>query len=387
MVPMPNPKSFNANFGCTALFLTVLGLSISFGTLFGQAMLLASPPVFMAATALATATAIPYGAFLLWLDRNEKEPLALIAIAFLWGAMGATVIGGTIAAVTQFFVSLLIDNEAVIGFYGVSIAAPIFEEVVKGLGVLAIAIAFRNEFDNVLDGIVYGAMVGLGFAWFENILYYYSTGQDNGFAAMIELALARGVFHGLAGHVTFTALTGLGLGLARVQRKGWLRWLWPVLGLGLGIISHFIWNTFASILLLPAPNETIALLVFLPVAVILLQLPFVLLVGLILGFVWNHENEIIVASLEGESSDLIQPQIVASLVPARARTTRGLRLLMAAGPRAWWRQRTYEQTLIELAFALWHHRSDSPNTPSEDNTTIERLRQRITTHNESQSNG
>ena len=79
------------------------------------------------------------------------------------------------------------------------------------LGVLAIA---RDEFDSVLDGLVYGALVGVGFAMTENILYFgeaYLTGDLGNFGTLV---LARAVLGGL-GHPAYTAVTGAAFGWSR----------------------------------------------------------------------------------------------------------------------------------------------------------------------------
>ena len=78
-------------------------------------------------------------------------------------------------------------------------------------------VLFRREVDNVLDGIIYGALIGLGFAWFENIHYYVRVGED-GPVAMLSLAWVRGVLNGAGGHATFTGLTGFAFGVFRVVR-------------------------------------------------------------------------------------------------------------------------------------------------------------------------
>lgn len=375
--PVPNPNTILARSGCLVVFALVLATSIMCSSLLSGVMLITEPTIFGVALAMATATAVPYGIFLLWLDRNEKEPAFLIALAFLWGAVAATTLSIPTSLISTGIVAMASNSPELGGFFATSIAAPVFEELFKGLGVLAIAIAFHNEFDNILDGIIYGAIVGLGFAWFENILYYQSMGAENGISSMAELAVARGVYHGIAGHATFTALTGLGLGLARVHRRGMLRWLWPVAGLALGTLSHFIWNTFAGIVMMPAPTETIGLLVYLPVAVLLLQLPFVFLVGVVVAFVWRHENKIITRSLTDESSGIATPEDIAKLVPARTRSCASMGRLFKRGPRVWWRQRMVERSLIDLAFALWHHRSEHPELSPDENPTVRRLRGRV----------
>jgi len=340
-------------------------------------MLIGQPKIFLVALTFATLTAVPYAAFLLWLDRNEKEPAFLIVLAFLWGAMAATTLSIPTSLISTGLVAMVSNSPELGGIFAMSIAAPVFEELFKGAGVLAIAIAFRHEFDNILDGIIYGAIVGLGFAWFENILYYHSMGTEQGFSSMAELAVARGVYHGIAGHATFTALTGVGLGIARVQREGLVRWFWPLAGLSLGILSHFMWNTFAPIIAMPAPTQTIAYLVFIPIAVLLLQLPFVLLIACVLTFVWQHENSIIARSLADEDPDIVKPEDLTSLVPARARTARSLRRLFSQGPISWWRHRMVERALIDLAFAIWHHQAEEPDEPADSNLAVRRLRKRV----------
>jgi hypothetical protein len=56
----------------------------------------------------------------------------------------------------------------------------------------------------------------------------------------------RTVLFGL-NHSFFTALTGIGLGYARLARERWKRWLAPLLGLGAAITFHAIHNLGASL--------------------------------------------------------------------------------------------------------------------------------------------
>ena len=76
--------------GCVFLlmFPFVLGLSIIMLT---TAVTFTNGPwVFTLAAVLASATAVPYGLLLIWLDRNEPEPMYLVVAAFVWGAVFAT---------------------------------------------------------------------------------------------------------------------------------------------------------------------------------------------------------------------------------------------------------------------------------------------------------
>ena len=85
------------------------------------------------------------------------------------------------------------------------------------------------------DGLVYGALVGLGFTWFEAALYVVNVYAKFGVAAYGLQLGARYALFGLGGHAMFTALFGASLGLALQTRRKWLRILAPIAGLCLAI--------------------------------------------------------------------------------------------------------------------------------------------------------
>ncbi|MEO5888560.1 MAG: PrsW family glutamic-type intramembrane protease, partial [Anaerolineales bacterium] len=120
-------------------------------------------------------------AFVNWLDRYEKEPKLLLGAAFLWGVIVAG--GGAYVLNTVFGIGIyvLTGSEGAAEFGTTSIIAPIIEEGLKGLAVLAVFHMFRSEFDSILDGIVYASITAMGFAAIENVLYIYRNGfLENG---------------------------------------------------------------------------------------------------------------------------------------------------------------------------------------------------------------
>ncbi|MDO2936332.1 PrsW family intramembrane metalloprotease [Paeniglutamicibacter sulfureus] len=176
-----------------------------------------------------------------WVDRWDPEPRALLALGLLWGA-GASVAGSLL--VGDVFMELFFDPAGRLGMdlFGAVVQAPIVEELAKGAGVLLIFWINRAHFDGPIDGIVYGGIVGAGFAFTENILYFGSSYAEPG--APGELAtvfVLRGLFSPFA-HVMFTAWTGFALGLcAERGRRG--RWpLYLLMGLVPAMIGHFLWN-------------------------------------------------------------------------------------------------------------------------------------------------
>ena len=64
--------------------------------------------------------------------------------------------------------------------------APIVEEFAKGLGVFLIFVSARRAFDGPIDGIVYGALVGAGFAFTENIQYFAVSFIEGGVGRCLD---------------------------------------------------------------------------------------------------------------------------------------------------------------------------------------------------------
>ena len=186
------------------------------------------------ATALSIAPTIGYGWLVLRLDRYEAEPAKALAASFLWGAVGA------VAVAILFEVILQIPIRSVFLEYAVN--APVIEESAKGIALLAILVFYRHELDNVLDGVVYGALIGLGFAMTENILYLGSTYAESGGLALTQLFIARAILGGF-GHAAYTAMTGAAIGWAREQHgQGVWRFLVPVSGWAAAVLLHAFWN-------------------------------------------------------------------------------------------------------------------------------------------------
>src|SRR5579872_5700001 len=105
---------------------------------------------------------VTYALFVKWCDRFEPEPWWLLICAFLWGAVFATIGGGTLSAIGE----AVIHGTTGIGgqeleSIGATVLAPIFEEGAKGLGVAIIAVLsalWLKELDGPLDGAIYGGI-------------------------------------------------------------------------------------------------------------------------------------------------------------------------------------------------------------------------------------
>lgn len=204
--------------------------------------------IFLLTVVLSFGPAFGYAAIVYWLDRFEKEPKRLLVGAFLWGALVATIgaiIGTTIL---QGGVIALTGDELLAETSGTTIFAPLVEESLKGLAVLLIWLVFPREFDSPLDGMVYGAITGLGFAATENVLYLYFLGYEtDGMGGLITLFVLR-VILGAWGHAVYTAFIGLGLALARLSPYWAVRILAPFVGWLIAVFLHALHNTMATVL-------------------------------------------------------------------------------------------------------------------------------------------
>ena len=221
------------------IFLTVAML---FGACVMAFVLLASgaPTALVVGTILAALPLGPLVATFLWLDRYEPEPRGLILAALGWGALVATAIALILQAIGQV---ALRTPEQLSG----AIVAPITEEATKGIFVVLLLLVRRHELDGILDGIVYAGMVGIGFAFSENILYLATAymGGDGigpgGLEAATGTFVVRGIFSPFA-HPFFTSLIGVGVGYAVVTRSGFWRFFAPLLGYVGAVLAHALWN-------------------------------------------------------------------------------------------------------------------------------------------------
>jgi protease PrsW len=107
------------------------------------------------------------------------------------------------------------------------VTAPVVEELAKCFALLVLFRELKDEFDGVVDGVVYAAMVGLGFAMIENV-QYYGAAISEGVESSVVTFVLRGVVSPFA-HPLFTAMFGIGLGYVRERHghpRSWARRRW-----------------------------------------------------------------------------------------------------------------------------------------------------------------
>jgi RsiW-degrading membrane proteinase PrsW (M82 family) len=192
--------------------------------------------------------AVAYLWFIHYEDRYTTVPRKLAAAGFVWGA---------VAAIGAF---ALLGNDAVMNLYaktfgasfafdwGAALTAPINEELAKGAGILLLLTLAPRLIRSPFDGLIVGALVGLGFQISEDISYAF-IGAANAFGdvgAAWTTIIAR-TLASIPSHWMFSGIFGAGLvwfiGRPEVPaRKG--------LGAGLmltAMLMHGLWNASSAI--------------------------------------------------------------------------------------------------------------------------------------------
>ena len=291
-----------------------------------------------------TPLVIAYALFVRWCDRFEPEPWWLLACAFIWGAFFATLGGGISSAIGEAVARGMTgaaDHDPGIDAFGATVLAPVFEEGFKGLGVLligAVSAMGLKELDGPLDGAIYGGIVGLGFTLTEDILYVASQYAEAGLGGFVLLLFLRTVLLGLS-HCTFTAMTGLGFGIAAESRSLFVKILAPFGGYCLAVAMHAFHNA------LPTFFGEEGLVVMILVSWVI-DGSFFVLVGLLV----MRDRSIVIRELIGEVGGLLHPRELHAVTTYFTIGWRNWMVLFSLGW-AHFRARRHKQlALVELAF-------------------------------------
>ena len=186
-------------------------------------------------------------ALIRYLDFYNRQPLGLLAVAAVWGATGAAAIS---IAGNEAVKELLSGDVRTV--FGDAIAAPIVEEAAKGVALVLAVGPVRwlvnragiSLFEGVGAGIAYGAAVGLGFGFTEDVYFLVERARTEGIEAGFDTFLYRRDFFGPAilHHAVFTAAFGAGLGFATATTRRALKIALPIAGFALAVLMHAVNN-------------------------------------------------------------------------------------------------------------------------------------------------
>ncbi len=310
-----------------------------------------------------------YALMLWWFDRYETEPAPLIVAVFLWGAVPSIILALIVEVVFDIPIRSWISPESVTyELVGGSLIAPLTEEFFKGLAVLGVFIFFYREFDSVLDGIIYGSLVGFGFAAVENVLYFMSALNEGGLGGMLMLVIVRAFIFGL-NHAFFTSLTGIGFALARLSRSWLVKLSAPLGGLFLAITAHAIHNGGMTL----ATSSCLW-----PLFSVLSDWGGVLTVFVIIIIATFQERRWLKAYLPEEVGLGILTQAECRIVCSYLeRLSERAGALFSGNFGRWWRLGKFYQTATELAFKK--HQLAALGDERGNRALIERLRGQLLT--------
>jgi RsiW-degrading membrane proteinase PrsW (M82 family) len=286
-------------------------------------------------------------ALILWsLDRYEKEPFALLALAFGWGAVPSIILALILQIVLD--IPLMViggSNQLVYDLLGGSVVAPLTEEAVKGFALLALLLILRREIDSPIDGLIYGGLVGFGFAAVENVFYLFGALSQGTFEDVLALAFLRAGVFGL-NHAMYTGFTGLGVALFLDVRSKVLKPLLLLGGFGLAVVTHALHNALATF---TAYGGLVALL---GAVVADWAGVFVLLAVAIATFILERRRIAAYGEALVQRGVIPEDEVGVLTSTLRRRKARWSALFQGNVPR-WQALRRYHQALTEAAFA-WH---------------------------------
>ncbi|HDQ70886.1 MAG TPA: PrsW family intramembrane metalloprotease [Chloroflexi bacterium] len=310
---------------------------------------------------------VVYALILWWFDRYEKEPVGLLLAAFLWGAIPAVIFSLIVELVLDIPISHFVAP-GMADAVSVTVVAPIAEEIFKGLAVFLLLLLFQHELDSPLDGIIYGGLVGFGFAAVENIFYLGSAFLTSGVAALAFLTVVRVFLFGL-NHALFTGLTGLGVALARTSPRLGVKIAAPPAGLLLGIAAHSVHNlsvTLAATLVWPC------------LIAILFGWGGVLFLFIVIVWASARERQWIVTFLADEIEKGTLSQRDYDVVCSYTRRLDERAKALTAGDfRRWWNLGCYYRLATKLAFDKRHLMLLSNENEKVARSRVAQLRQQV----------
>jgi len=172
-------------------------------------------------------------------ERYHRERWKAIAFSFLWGASIAIIAALILEIFLDAQVNVSLQQGSLIQIIATILIAPFAEELVKPLALGTKTI--KRELNELEDGIIYGAVAGLGFSATEN-LFYGTTFLQEGLVYFFILMTIRSI-GGCLLHASATAITGYGYGKTLLHHTSKIRIL-PYFAIAM--IMHAGYNFLVS---------------------------------------------------------------------------------------------------------------------------------------------
>ncbi len=175
--------------------------------------------------------------YILWRDRNEPEPLYLIAVCFVFGAI-STYPAMKMEEFGMFDLYIINSPDILMTFTFAFLIVGFSEELMKYI-FLRYYIYPKKEFSEPMDGIVYSVTISMGFATLENILYIVLRTED--FNEALEIAYSR-MLTAVPAHAAFSMTMGYFVGIAKTAPHK--ESLYLLCGLFGAVLLHGLYDFF-----------------------------------------------------------------------------------------------------------------------------------------------
>jgi RsiW-degrading membrane proteinase PrsW (M82 family) len=175
---------------------------------------------------------LPPLVYTIWIrntERCHRQQWFSILLCFLWGATIAVFAALFLEIILQIPLTYSSTLGGMTSFLVVIVIAPVVEEFTKPLALRLRSV--RNNISEMEDGLIYGAVAGLGFSATENLLYGHSF-LSEGFLSFLLLMAMRSI-GGCLLHASATSLTGYGIGKTILRRSSFF-----------GILPYFLLAIF-----------------------------------------------------------------------------------------------------------------------------------------------
>lgn len=195
------------------------------------------------------------------MDKN-KEPLYYLLRSFAAGMFSVLFLFVVILLLPNIPLVHGPDRNALIdAFYN----AALKEELAK-MALLMLSTFRARQFDEWYDGILYGVLVGLGFAFVENIKYFYQYFDSAGWTIIVGRSIFSMPLHALLG-----GIMGYFIGKARFSERGTLRAEWLLMALSIPVLVHGLFNFSLTVQALPMKGLILPIVLVLWVRVLKLK--------------------------------------------------------------------------------------------------------------------
>jgi RsiW-degrading membrane proteinase PrsW (M82 family) len=352
------------------LFVALLGIG---GYLFvdEQSLMSQLPQALTISWVLVLIYAVPVFLIVYRLDLFEREPTQLLIAALLWGGVIATSLAAQANGAWLSIMSKVAPLD-VTAQWGPAIVGPGVEETLKLMGVITLFLIVPAEFDGVMDGFVYGALVGLGFTVVEDVSYFIHAavaiaGAGDQVGPVVDTFLVRVVGGGLYSHVLFTGITGIGFAYLVTRPKA--ARTKGLLGFGAclvaGVAAHATWNSpWMQSVLETAGADKPSTLQWVEYGA-LKGLPFLILLVLLVLFATRSEEKNFQAIVAGEPDPMVitEAEITSlrSLIARRSARSAAGRMRGPKGSKL-----TGQLQAAQIEYAMIRSRVDSVTDPALD---------------------